>query len=101
MIFLIEYNRSEGRIVTVRTFDCSQRQEAENSRLQLELDLKREGVDNEVVLLEAENEDALRKTHDRYFEDLRGLLSKNRKMPELAAVSTFGGGLDGNTVPAR
>ena len=75
MIFLIEYNRSEGSIVTFRSFAASQRQEAENARLEMELDLSRKGVGYEVVLLEAENEDALRQTHRRYFEDLRQILS--------------------------
>ena len=77
MIFLIEYNRSEGSIVTFRDFDDSQRREAENSRLDIELDLNRKEVDHEVVLLEAESEDALRLTHRRYFEDLHQILSKN------------------------
>ncbi|MEX1027695.1 MAG: hypothetical protein WD049_06780 [Candidatus Paceibacterota bacterium] len=74
MIFLIEYNRSEGRIVTFRDFDDSQRREAENSRLTIELDLNREGVDHEVVLLDAASEDALRLTHRRYFAGLTELL---------------------------
>jgi len=77
MIFLIEYNRSEGRIVTFRDFADSQRREAENLRLNIELDLNRKGVDHEVVLLEAENEDALRRTHQRYFKDLRQILSSS------------------------
>jgi len=74
MIFLIEYNRSEGQIVTFREFDDSQRQEAENSRLEIELDLNRKGVDHEVVLLEAASKDALHRTHRRYFEDLSQIL---------------------------
>ena len=74
MIFLIEYNRSEGRIVTFRDFDDSQRREAEDSRLEIELALNRKEVENEVVLLEAASEDALRLTHRRYFEDLRQIL---------------------------
>jgi len=74
MIFLIEYNQSEGRIVTFRDFDDSQRREAEDSRLEIELYLKSRGVDHEVVLLEAENEVALHKTHRRYFDDLRQML---------------------------
>ena len=78
MIFLIEYNRSEGSIVTLRSFDDSQRREAEDSRLEIELDLNRKGVDHEVVLLEAESEDALRLTHRRYFEDLRQILEDKR-----------------------
>ncbi len=74
MIFLIEYNRSEGSIVTFRDFDDSQRREAEDSRLVIELDLNRRGIDHEVVLLEAESEDALRLTHQRYFKDIRQIL---------------------------
>ena len=74
MIFLIEYNRSEGQIVTSRDFDDSQRREAENARLEIELDLNRKGVDHEVVLLEAASKDALHRTHQRYFEDLTQIL---------------------------
>lgn len=77
MIFLIEYNRSEGSIVTFRDFDASQRLEAEDSRLGIELDLNRKGIDHEVVLLEAASKDALRLTHRRYFEDLRQILEDN------------------------
>ncbi|MBN1912159.1 MAG: hypothetical protein JW818_20735 [Pirellulales bacterium] len=74
MIFLIVYNRSEGNIVEFRNFDDSKRREAEDTRLETELALNRAGVGHEVVLLEAENEAALRRTHNRYFEDLKGLL---------------------------
>lgn len=74
MIFLIEYNRSAGHIVTIREFDDSQRREAEDLRLEIELDLNRKGVGHEVVLLEAASEDELRRTHRRYFEDLRQIL---------------------------
>jgi hypothetical protein len=35
----------------------------------IELDLNKRGVDHEVVLLEAASEEALRRTHRRYFED--------------------------------
>jgi hypothetical protein len=74
MIFLIEYNRSEGQIVTLRNFDESQRRDAEDSRLGMELDLNRKGIDHEVVLLDAATEDALRRTHQRYFANLTQLL---------------------------
>lgn len=73
MIFLIEYNRSEGRIISFRVFDDSERGNAEDSRLEIELNLNRAGLDHEVVLLEAASEDALRRTHRRYFEDLKQL----------------------------
>ena len=74
MIFLIEYNRSKGSIVTVRDFDDSQRREAEDSRLEIELDLNRKGVDHEVVLLEAASKEAVYRTHQRYFADLTQIL---------------------------
>lgn len=75
MIFLIEYERARGRIVTMRSFDNSEREAAEEMCLNLELDLNAKRVDNEVVLLEATSEEALRKTHRRYFEDLSQLLN--------------------------
>lgn len=73
MIFLIEYDRINGQIVTLREFDESSRQQAEESRLDLELSLKRRKLEHEVVLLEAATKDALRQTHARYFEDLASL----------------------------
>ena len=69
MIFLIEYNRPEGQLVTFQRFQDSERLTAQNARLDLELDLNRRGVSHEVVLLEAASEAALRRTHRRYFED--------------------------------
>jgi hypothetical protein len=74
MLFLIEYDRSRGEIVTFRSFGDLEREAAENSRLELELELSRQGQEREVVLLEAASEDALRLTHRRYFEDLSELV---------------------------
>ena len=74
MIFLIEYNRPEGRLVTFKRFQDSERLKAQNARLDLELDLNRRRVNHEVVLLEAASEAALRRTHRRYFETLRQIL---------------------------
>ena len=68
MVFLIEYARSEGRIVGMRAFEDAEGSEAENARLDLELRLHREGIDHEIVLLDAASEEALRRTHGRYFE---------------------------------
>lgn len=70
MIFLIEYDRAKGSIVEKKSFIDSMRSKAESDRLTLELDLKRKQIEHEVVLLEAENEDALRQTHRRYFQSL-------------------------------
>jgi hypothetical protein len=75
MIFLIEYNRPKGRIVTFRVFDKSEQAKAEDSRLNIELDLNRRGIQREVVLLEAASEAALRRTHRRYFETPRQIVT--------------------------
>jgi hypothetical protein len=73
MLFLVEYDRALGEIATFRTFADSDRKLAEDSRLDLELALRRRGIDHEVVLLEAASEEALRRTHRRYFESLQEL----------------------------
>ena len=82
MIFLIEYSRSEGRIVTFRDFDPSQRAAAHRARLDIELALNRRGVDHEVVLLEAPTKADLQRTHRRYFEDLESLLEPRNGAPK-------------------
>ena len=69
MIFLIEYDRDEGRIVSIKNFSTSDREMAEESRRNLELNLHQKDIVHEVVLLEAATEEALRLTHRRYFED--------------------------------
>ena len=74
MIFLIEYNRPEGRIVTFKTFTDSDRSLADKTRHELELDLTRKGIDHEVVILQAGSEDAIRRTHRRYFVDAQQML---------------------------
>jgi len=74
MIFLIEYNREEGRIVTFLKFENAQQREAAETRLEIELDLNQKGIDHEVVLFDAESEDALRRTHRSYFETFRQML---------------------------
>ncbi len=73
MIFLIEYNRRRGELVTFKRFADADRQLASDERLELELDLHRRGVENEVVILEASSEAVVRRTHRRYFEDLASL----------------------------
>ena len=73
MLFLIEYDRREGKIVTMRTFVDAQLTEAHQERLELELARNREGIEREVVLLDAADEAAIRKTHRRYFADLAEL----------------------------
>jgi len=75
MIFLIQYSRELGRIIRMDSFTDSDRKHAQEERLKLELNLSKNGVDDEVVILEASSEEAVRRTHRRYFEDLHELMS--------------------------
>jgi hypothetical protein len=73
MIFLIEYDRQKGRLVNMVPFEDGQQAVAQRARLEMELRLHRLQVEHEVVLLDAETEEAMRSTHRRYFEDLEEL----------------------------
>jgi hypothetical protein len=75
MLFLIEYDRNRGRIVTFEVFANTERQKAEDARLEKELELNLLGIGREVVLLEAATEEAMRRTHRRYFENLAELVN--------------------------
>ena len=77
MIFLIEYDRAKGVIVSLRGFADSERVTAENARLELELGLNHRKLFHEVVLLEAPTEDDLRRTHRRYFDDLAHIVGSS------------------------
>lgn len=73
MIFLIEYDRKAGLLVQLREFLPSSRQEASRARLELEIEHLKAGVRREVVLLEANSEEDLRRTHNRYFRGVSDL----------------------------
>ena len=79
MIFLIEYNRPQGRIITFSKFKNSDRVRAEKKRFELELNLNRNKVNHEVVLLEASTENLLRRTHRRYFETVDMIAGSRKK----------------------
>lgn len=82
MIFLVQYRRTEGRLVTLARYTDAERLAAQHARLELEIRLNSEGIDDEVVLLEAHDEEALRRTHRRYFEDPAGILSSSELVRE-------------------
>jgi len=69
MIFLMEYDRSKGELVKFTSFQDADRTKAENQRLKIEVELHKLHQEREIVLLEAPSEDALRRTHRRYFEN--------------------------------
>lgn len=81
MLFLVEYDRPTGTLVQFRKFDESERQIAQDTRLNLELDLNRRGVEHEVVILDAPSEEALRHTHGRYFKTLAELVEELTARP--------------------
>jgi hypothetical protein len=72
MTFIIQYDREAGKIDVLRSFD--DRGAAEAFRLKLEIGALSAGVDREIVTLEAESEEALRRTHRRYFDDVAQLM---------------------------
>lgn len=80
MMFLIEYDRDRGRLVRLDVYQDKELQQAEGSRFDLELKLNRRGITHEVVLLEAPSEEALRRTHRRYFEDISDLINTPQDM---------------------
>jgi hypothetical protein len=75
VIYLIEYDRESGSLLRLMAFSPADRRRAEEERLKVELDLLKNRIAREVVLLEASNEEELRKTHRRYFERLDELLT--------------------------
>lgn len=75
MIYLIDYDRSAGHLANMRVFADAASREAEDARLELELQQWHSGLSHEVVLLEAANEEQLRRTHARYFKSLAELAS--------------------------
>jgi hypothetical protein len=76
MLFLIEYDRPSGTLVQFRKFEDTERQAAQNARLELELKLNREDLQREVVILEAPSEEAVQRTHGRYFKELPELVKE-------------------------
>jgi hypothetical protein len=77
MIFLIEYDRQDGRLIDIKTFTEAERSAAQKLRLERELTLNRYGVSRELVLLEAASKEALHRTHRRYFENIKELAEYN------------------------
>lgn len=73
MIFLIEYDRSRGELVSIQSFEDADRDSAENERLRREITLHKTRVEREIVLIQAATEGALKETHRRYFADIATL----------------------------
>lgn len=74
MIFLIDYERKKGILRSFKRFSDNQRAEAQRERLDLELSLNGARAAREVVLLEADDEQTMRRTHQRYFKTTREIV---------------------------
>lgn len=73
MIFLIHYNRTSGKLVSIQAYDDRDRSVASKAKMDLEISLLGSDGAVEVVLLEAPTEEDLRQTHSRYFKTLEQL----------------------------
>jgi len=69
MLFLIQYDKHHGNVISIHEFEEAQRREAEKARAALELALCGEGSVYEVALLDAKALDDVRKTYPHYFKD--------------------------------
>jgi len=74
MIFLIDYERKKGLLRTFKRFRDDQRAQAQRERLDIELSLNGSLESREVVLLEADHEETVRRSHRRYFETAREIV---------------------------
>ena len=70
MHFLLVFDRLHGRLLSVRAFDDHRQALVERFRAERE---HRTDADIEVVVLTASSQDALRRTHARYFESVSTL----------------------------
>lgn len=74
MYFVLAYRRERGEVIERQDYSVAERDAALNLREQLALRYAHE-PDVEVVLLGAESEADLRRTHGRYFERVAPTLS--------------------------
>lgn len=72
MFYLVHYNRHSSTLVTLDAFE--DRKAASRKKLDLEISLLGKDDGDEFVVLQAKDEDELRRSHSRYFirlEDFR------------------------------
>ncbi len=66
MLFLIHYDRKNMKVLDRREYPDSAREQAFRDRLEWEMQFNQKMGDQEIVLLEADNKEQLRKTHPKY-----------------------------------
>jgi CRISPR/Cas system-associated endoribonuclease Cas2 len=75
MLFLVVYDVAKARVTQFAKYHDHEYERAADRRLRTEMTGIRQKRVLEVVLLEAESEAVIHRTHARYFEDLRGILA--------------------------
>lgn len=75
MLFLLEYDREKGVVISLGRFRDADAAAANSARLDREIELNRRGVRHEIVLLDAASDEDLRRTHRRYFAGIVELTS--------------------------
>jgi hypothetical protein len=67
MIYYIEYSREQQKTLSFKSYQESDRMLAEAHALKREIELSRQNLQLEIVLLQAGSESTIRNTHPRYF----------------------------------
>jgi hypothetical protein len=83
MIFLVDYDRRRGVLIEFRRFSDAEKEIAERARLEREISLGQEGMDREIVILDAASEEDLRKTHQRYFKTIEQIADSTMSVLEI------------------
>jgi hypothetical protein len=78
MIIVVSYDRKKGRVLRLERFSNDQRERAQTLRLELERGPGKENHEIEVVLLEAASEEALQRTHAKYFKTFHDIVNEPR-----------------------
>jgi hypothetical protein len=76
LFFLLVYDRAAAKVESLQQLDPMDITEAFQRRLEFELDAFAQGREVEIVVLEAESEALLHRSHARYFDDLRAVLKE-------------------------
>lgn len=66
MLYLLHYDRSKSKLVSFKDYPDTDRALALNDRRDLEIQYNRADGSQEVVLLQAQDRDQLRRTHPKY-----------------------------------
>jgi hypothetical protein len=80
--FVLIYDRSRGELLDVQQFEETDRISADTFRLRAQRKALDDGLDQEIVLFQAQSREALERTHGSYFLTTRQLLERGREAAE-------------------